>query len=166
MSFLTDLSNKISNVAKEAAKKSSSFMEITNISMQMDKDERAVENYFYEMGKSLFENYAKDSWVQERYSERMCEIRSLQENIEKLKREVSKIKNVKICETCETELESSVLFCPKCGTKCKTEEPQDEMAENEKPECGDQAETFKKCKVCTGDNTIDAKFCSKCGATF
>lgn len=172
MSFFKDLSKKISDVAKEAAKKSSSFMEVTNLSVQIDKEQREIDNAFYEIGKSVYENYSQDSWVESKFGQKMEKIRMWQDNIENLKKEIARLKNIKVCQSCGEELTAEVLFCSKCGAKCPIEEVQ--KAEEEKdqkvtPEAtgkGESDATFKKCKVCTSDNNVEAKFCSKCGAAF
>lgn len=165
MSFFKDLSKMISETAKEAAKKSSNLVGSTKLSMQMDKYREEIDNIFYDIGKLLYENYEQEDWVKSRFEQKMSQIRDLQENIEKLRKEIVKIKNIKVCESCEAEMDKDALFCPKCGTKSAVEEEIEE-GNNEEQSKEQSEDEFKKCKVCTSYNSIDAKYCSKCGATF
>lgn len=162
MSFFKDLSKKISETAKEAAKKSSNFMELTKVSVQMDKYQEDIGTHFYEMGKSLYENYSEDSWVKEKYGIRIEEIKSLQQQIEDLNKEASRFKNTTICETCKGEISTEVKFCPNCGARVTGIEVDNQAKTNEE----DEDVYFKKCRVCSSDNNPDAKACSKCGAIF
>ncbi len=161
MSFFKDLSKKISETAKEAAKKSSNFMELTKVSVQMDKYQDEIGTHFYEMGKSLYENYSEDSWVKEKYGTRIEEIKSLQQQMKELNEEVSKLKNITVCETCKEEISTELKFCPNCGARIA-----DIEVDNQVKTKVDDVVCFKKCKVCSSENSPDAKACSKCGTIF
>ena len=165
MSFLKDLSKMISETAKEAAKKSSNLVGSTKISMQMDKCQEEIDNVFYEIGKSLFENYEQEDWVKGKFEKKISQIKELQENIEKFRKEIAKMKNIRVCESCECEIDKDALFCPKCGTKSIVKEETEEDS-NEENRTEESEEEFKQCKVCSSYSGLDSKYCSKCGATF
>lgn len=117
MDFFKDISKKIGETAKEAAKKSSDFVETTKLSMQIDKNNKEIDNHFYEIGKALYENYCDDNWVKERFENKISIIEKLNGENESIKKELLKKRNAKTCKACEAELDKEAMFCPKCGAR-------------------------------------------------
>lgn len=117
MSLLKDISNKITETAKVAAKKSTDIVDITKLSLQIDKEQKVIDNEMYKIGKAIIENHSEDKWVEEKFSDKIAEIKVVEEKIETLKKEVQKLKNIKACEACGADIDKEAVFCTKCGKR-------------------------------------------------
>ncbi|HHW48018.1 MAG TPA: zinc-ribbon domain-containing protein [Clostridiaceae bacterium] len=131
MSVLEKFSRKITETAKAAAKKSGDLVEVTKLNMSISAEEDKIKKTFAEIGKLVYERYNKGESVPEGI-EGFCEkIKGYEENIKEMKEKIYTLKNIKICPSCNAELEINANFCSKCGMKQekeKTEEEQEEEA--------------------------------------
>jgi len=154
MSIFENLTKKVTETARAAAKKSNKLVEVTKLNMNIAAEEDKIRKLYGEIGKMVYETYENTGEVPDKFRE-LCErIKEHNDNICEMKQKILELKNIKYCPGCNAELERDVAFCPKCGTK--QEIPQPEVAEEEEPE-------ENKCPSCGAEVGEDAAYCSKCG---
>lgn len=154
MSLFENITKKVSNTAKAAAKKSSDLVEVTKLNMSISTEEGKIQSTYGEIGKTVYEAYTKGEDIPEAFKELCDKIKSYEDNIKDLKEKILLLKNTKACPSCGTELEVEIAFCPNCGTKQEIPSPVQE----------EEAEPAEKvCPACSTSNPAEAAFCCKCG---
>jgi len=160
MSIFDDLGKKFSEAAQLAAKKSTNLVEITKVNMAISAEEEKIEKAYAKIGKEIFNKYNSYVEVDPDVVALCEEIKSYQENLANLKSRLMDLKDVKLCIRCNAELDKSVLFCPKCGTKQEKqsqEKQSDDASQSKKKE-------IKFCTKCGAEVTEGAAFCQSCGS--
>jgi ribosomal protein L40E len=153
MSVFENFTRKVSETAKAAAKKSSDLVEVTKLNMSIGSEEDKIEKVFKEIGKTIYESFARGENVDEIFIEKCNQIASYEDNIKDMRAKVLELKNSKVCPNCREELDIEVQYCSKCGTKQEIPEP---VVKEELPDD----------KVCPNCNTVcdqESLFCSTCG---
>jgi len=133
MSIFENFSKKITETAKAAAKKSGDIVEITKLNMSIGAEEDKIKRTYMEIGKTIYERFCKGEGVPEGLEDFCEKIRGYENNISEMKEKINVLKNIKICPSCNAELELDTNYCPKCGMKqekVKTEEQQKEEDSN------------------------------------
>ncbi len=155
MSMLESFTRKVTDTAKAAAKKSSELVEVTKLNMSISSEEDKIEKLYLEIGKTIYESYAKGETTSDLFVEKCKQIDSYNSNIKEMRRKILELKNEKICPECREELDISALYCSKCGAKQEIIEPPvievEEIVEKKCPDCGSVV----------GEDSL---FCTKCGA--
>lgn len=118
---LESLGKTISEKAEVVSKKTEEAVEIQKIKSQIRVMERNNERDYAHIGKMIYERYKKENAVDTEFVE-FCEaIEDREASIEAYKKQVAEIKGLDVCPNCKEHLESSVVFCPKCGAKVEQE---------------------------------------------
>lgn len=117
MDFIKNITKKVTETAKVAAKKSGEMVELTKLKMNISSEEDKIEKEYAQMGKIVFEAFERGEKVGDEFEAHCEKIVSYRENIKAMKDQILKLKNIKVCPECGGEVESEALFCPKCGTK-------------------------------------------------
>ena len=140
MAFLDNLDNlgknigkKFSETYKSAAKKSGEFIEEAKLKIGISSEQEKIEGIYAEIGKRVYEAHIRGEDLSELYKAECERIDALQELINGMKLKVLQMRNIKTCPKCQTEIESTSGFCPKCGTKQEVQEP---VNEEDKTCCG------------------------------
>ena len=142
-----DFLGKIEDATKNVVVKGRDLTEIFQIEKEINALEKEVGNFKvligdYVLNKKLLE---EDGQIATYVKEIMLRNESIQ-----IKRgHILKLKNLKICPSCNFELPNDAKFCKNCGTKIEISE-QVKMLGDVCCNCGSQI-------------TEGAKFCSKCG---
>lgn len=153
MSVFENFTRKVTETAKAAAKKSSDLVEVTKINMSIGSEEDKIEKVYKEIGKTVFESFARGENVDEIFVDKCKEIASYEDNIKDMRAKLLELKNSKVCPNCREELDIEVLYCSKCGTKQEVPQP---VVKEEEPE----AKVCPNCNVPCDEGSI---FCSSCG---
>jgi len=156
MSLFENITKKVTDTARAAAKKSGELVEATKLNMSIGAEEDKIEKVYAEIGKVVYEAFSNGEAVSEMFKEQCETIKSYEDNIKEMKQKILDLKSVKICSGCGAELDTEVVFCPKCGAKQEIPEP---VVIPQEP-------TEKVCSSCSASNTLDSAFCTKCGAKF
>ena len=151
MPIFENLTKRVTDTAKAAAKKSGDIVEVTKLNMSIGTEEDKIETVYTEIGKAVYDIYTKGEDVGEEFRDLCEKIRTHQKNIEEIKQKILELKNVKLCPSCSTELELDIAFCPKCGTKQEIPQPKAEEPKE------------KICPSCGVVNVPEFMFCGKCG---
>ena len=130
MAFWDKFSETVSSKSKEVADKAKEIAEVTSLTSKISTQESLIEKYFNEIGRFVYEH--KDEQCDNGLEERFKLVDAAYEEIEKLKKDIRKIKGIKLCESCGAEVASDVAFCPKCGTAVPEEIPHEVQAEEVK----------------------------------
>ena len=117
MSMFENLTKKVSDTAKAAAKKSSEIVEVTKLNMNISAEEDKIKKAYADIGKQVYDAYSNGEEVAENYISICEQIRSYEDNIKETKQKILELKNVKVCPNCGAELELDIAFCSGCGTK-------------------------------------------------
>lgn len=117
MSVLDNLSKRVTDTAKAAAKKSGEIVEVTKLNMSISAEEDKIEKSYSTIGKVVYEAFAAGKEIPVEFHEVCIKLMESLKNIEDMKEKVLELKDLKTCPNCNAELEIEVAFCPKCGTK-------------------------------------------------
>ncbi len=121
MDFFNKFSETITNKSKDVANKAKEIAEVTSLTGKIATQENLIEKYYKEIGRFMYEHREEtcDNGLEERFKL----VDAAYEEIERLKSEIRKIKGVKLCESCGTEVSAESAFCYKCGTAVPEEVP-------------------------------------------
>jgi len=142
MAFFENISKKVTDTAKAAARKSGDLMEVTKLNLNIGAEEDKIKRKFMEIGKTVYEAYKKGEELP--YACRdLCEkVKEYERNIEEMKAKVLQLKGLKNCPSCGAELDEEFAYCPKCGAKqevpaeqTQTEDSEDSEESDENEEC-------------------------------
>lgn len=122
MSVLDNITKRVTDTAKAAAKKSGSVVEVTRLNMNISAEEEKVRKIYADMGKQLYEDYTEGKIVGEKLLEHCERIDEIVSNIDVMREKVLELRNVKACPNCGMELDIDMTYCYKCGRK--QEEPE------------------------------------------
>ncbi|AUS96619.1 zinc-ribbon domain-containing protein [Clostridium thermosuccinogenes] len=117
MSVFSGITQKVSNTAKAAAKKSNDIVEVTKLHMSISAEEDKIKKLYGEIGKALYESYERGEPIGDAFKDSCEQIQSISENIKQMKQKILELKNLKACSNCSAELDADVIYCPRCGTK-------------------------------------------------
>lgn len=157
MAFFDKLGETISSKSKDVAKKAKDMAEIASLNGKISSQEDIIRKAYIEIGKSFYEKY-KDDLTNEFGAE--CEkITTANDEIVKIKGEIQKIKNCKVCSSCGAEIAGEAVFCPKCGFKFEIESVEYDVTEAQE----ESEATVNLCPNCNEVLDKNSKFCTKCG---
>ena len=88
MSVFNELTQKVSNTAKAAAKKSNDIVEITKLNMSISAEEDKIKKLYSEIGKALYETYQKGEDLPDAFKESCEKIKSFEENIKQMRQRI------------------------------------------------------------------------------
>jgi hypothetical protein len=117
MSVLDNITKRVTDTAKAAAKKSGGVVEVTKLNMSIGSDEEKVRKLYSEMGKIVYDEYGEGEEISDTLKEYCEKIDLIHNNIEEMKQKILELRNVKACPGCGIELEIDMTFCHKCGRK-------------------------------------------------
>lgn len=132
MSVFENLTKKVTETAKAAARKSGDIVEVTKLNMNISSEEDKIKKVYTDIGKTVYESFDKGEEIPDNFKELCEKVRVHFKNIEEMKEKILELKSVKICPSCEAELDADVAFCPKCGTKQEMPKKEEENKEDDK----------------------------------
>lgn len=187
MDSLSKIAKSVGDGAKTAVKKSEDMVEVAKLNKSITNEEDKIRLTYNEMGKIVYSKYEKNEIIEDELIEFCHKIDEIQRNISTIKQKIAEIKNVKICSGCGAEVEPTVEFCVKCGTRQEivqseineaepAEEvmPPQQVVQEEMNEIDADVEAVptqeaensrpKFCPSCGNKIVDDSKFCQQCGA--
>ena len=117
MSVLDNITKRVSDTAKAAAKKSGSVVEVTKLNMNISTEEEKVRKIYSDIGKQLYVDYTEGKIVGEKLLEYCTRIDEIIANIDEMREKILGLRNVKACPNCGMELDIEMDYCYKCGRK-------------------------------------------------
>lgn len=140
MSIIENITKKVAQTAKTAAKKSGEIVEITRLNINIASEEEKIDKIYIEIGKKVYSAYLRGEEVDESFRMFCEQIKIHEENIQSIKKKILEVKNAKVCVSCNTEIETNAIFCPKCGSKQEEKEKTETHEKNICPQCGAKVE--------------------------
>ncbi len=156
MGKLKGFGKKLSEAAKNTAKKSEELIEIGKVKNKIRDEENNIEKLKMSIGETAFSKFTEGESTFPEAEEICSSINEALDTIKGLEDKIMQLKHIRTCPDCSTEVEDNVGFCPKCGHKFDPL-PVDEEEVAEEPE-------GLKCKSCGADLEEGAAFCGGCGA--
>jgi len=135
VSVIDNITKKVSDTAKAAAKKSGSVIEVTRLNLNIGSEEEKIRRIYADIGRQLYEDYTEGKIISEKLLEDCEKIDKIVKNINEMREKILELKNAKACPNCGTELEINMEYCHKCGKKQEkpetVEKGQDEHEEEQ-----------------------------------
>ena len=139
------LFDEIKGVAVGVGNKAKDVSDNVRLSTILTDEELGLKNIYSAIGKKYVELHAND--YEPEFSEIVDKAKKKMETIEGLKEQIRRLKGIKLCPNCGTEVPNNSLFCATCGFKLP------EMA----------APSGKICPTCGAPVKDGMKFCVSCG---
>lgn len=117
MSLIENLTKKVAQTAKSAAKKSGEIVELTKLNISIASEEEKIEKLFIEIGEMVYNQYLGNLTDEELFREQVTQIEQHKANIEEIKKKIMQVKNSRICLNCDSEINSDAVYCSKCGKR-------------------------------------------------
>lgn len=153
MAFLSDFSKKISQTGQEVVQKAKENTEIFKLDGTISDENKKINELYNQIGKLYFETHT-DSY-EELFSEIILQIHSSKAKINECEAQISRIKGIKKCPQCGTELSYEAKFCNSCGLQMNSKSTDQINQEN-----------TKQCPQCNGVINDESAFCENCGYAF
>lgn len=145
MSVIDDWSRRLSKTTQDTVKKTQDFAEIAKINSQISEEQKNIRAIYLLLGEKYYEIWGRNPEVE--FAELCDKIARSQTKIDKWKKELQVLKNVKVCPNCGAEYNGNLIYCGVCGNK---------MPEMELP-------SKKYCLNCHMELEEEAVFCPYCG---
>lgn len=160
--------DKLSNMAKNAADKTSDMVEISKLNSKINESKIKITARKSEIGEYYWAKYESGETLDAETTELCAAIKAENEAIEEYNREIQKIKaepapaqateaagepGLIACASCGAAIPAGKKFCPECGAAMPAPEP-------ELP----AAEESARCSSCGEELPAGKKFCPECGA--
>lgn len=153
MSFIDDLTQKLTQTGQSAIQKTKGYAETVKINSRVSEEERKLNGIYQQIGKLYCSTHSES--CEPEFSELLADVASAEKNIAELREQAQAVKNTGVakCANCGSALTPDMKFCAVCGTPAaakNTEPPESEFGVRHCPTCGAQAQ----------DNDL---FCAECG---
>ena len=115
----------------------------------MSENKSKIEDVYQEIGKLVYEKYLlkEEIKVEQELLDNCSFIDTLANENEEIRMELLKLKDLKQCPNCHTEIELEYEYCPKCGQKQEVIQEDETNVENdakqENPEYLQELENIK-----------------------
>ena len=138
MSLFDNISKKVSETAKAAARKSGDIVEVTKLNMNIGAEEDKIKRVYSDMGRIVYESYSGDEEIPENLKALCEKVDTYHKNIEEMKQKILELRHIKACPACGMELGMEMTFCFKCGEKQPVVQVQEEQCEEKCCECEEE----------------------------
>ena len=122
MAFFDDLRDRASDAAVVASKAMSDVYEATKIRMAIAEKKGVLKTLHKELGEIVYKAYKAGDASAEAIEDKVAEIDGVAEEIAALNDQQMKIKKVKVCAGCGSQVPEDCNFCPKCGSEIAKDE--------------------------------------------
>lgn len=148
MAFLDDLGAKLSKTGQKTMQKANELADITKLNMRTGELNKAVQELYAKVGEQYYALHR--SRPEEALAPLCGEIDAAMAEMDQIKADIQRIRQIKVCPSCGYENPSDASFCCKCSAALPELPRREEPAGPVCPSCG--------AAVMEG-----AMFCTKCG---
>ena len=150
MAFFDDLGAKLSKTGQKTMQKANELADITKLNMRTNELNRNIQDLYAKVGEQY---YALHGTEPEAAVAGLCaEITAAKAEIEQIRVDIQRIKQIKVCPSCGYENPSDASFCCKCSAALPELAPKQAAAP-----------TGPVCPNCGSPLMEGAQFCTKCG---
>jgi ribosomal protein L40E len=119
MELFDNVKDTAIKTAKIVKEKSTELYEITKLSFGVNELEAKIDKQFKNAGMLIYRDYENDLAVSDDIKLILEDIDEKFKEIETIKEEINRIKNVSVCEGCGKTNPNDANFCLHCGNKIK-----------------------------------------------
>lgn len=121
MDILNKITQKASETYKNTTKSASKLAKEAKLKMIMNENKGKIEDIYEEIGKKVYEAHIREEEtnIEELIQEDCSKIDALAKEIEDIRQEILKLKDLKQCKKCAYELDVEYHYCPNCGEEAK-----------------------------------------------
>lgn len=119
MSILDKISQTASDTYKYTAEKTSKIAKMAKLKSSLNQDKQKIDDLYNDIGKAIYQNYVREERedIGSKIEELCTEIEAYADDIELIRKELLKLKDLKQCKVCSYEMELEYKFCPSCGAR-------------------------------------------------
>ena len=150
MAFLNDLSKKITQTSQEVVKKTKDNSEIYRQENLIAEEKRKIDSVCLQLGKMYYELHADN--YEESFEGLVTQIKECENRIAQCMGQIDRVKGVKKCPQCSSEIPFAAKFCNFCGCLMENTEWKD-----------DSSSGAVKCTNCGSEIREGSVFCENCG---
>lgn len=130
--FFENITKTVNKTTKKAMKISGNMIELTKTSVNMKFDEAKKENFYKEIGRTVYAKYTQNPQVADEDIIGFCQcIDEINNTLNAQKLALAKIQKQKFCPACGQKLDKAIVFCFTCGEK----QPEIPPEEDETDDC-------------------------------
>lgn len=122
MGTFENLLNKAKRGAKTVGDKTSDFVEVTKLKMNLADIEKEIADNFEGLGRMVYDAKKTDIDVCDKLDACIETIDKLEEAAEAVREQIYACKNLARCLSCGEVVENSAAFCHKCGAPLTVED--------------------------------------------
>lgn len=153
MAFFDDLGAMLSKTGQKTVQKANELADITKLNLRTGELNKSVRELYAQLGEQYYVRFHGEP--HEALAETCGAIDKLNEELERIRLEIQRIKQIKVCPSCGHENESDARFCCKCSEPLPEHQQQDASVE-----------AGRTCPQCGAPALENALFCTKCGTRF
>ncbi len=122
MAFFDELSKKASSIAASTQKTAN----VVKLQHQISQKQSEFDALYHQIGQIYYSCRQRGVQPDESIAVLCDRVTALCQEIEELRGEIDRIRNVRRCAACGKVIDRSVKFCPHCGAKAAEEAPKAE----------------------------------------
>ena len=151
MAFFDDLGAKLSKTGQKTMQKANDLADITKLNLRTSELNKSIQELYAKVGEQYYALHGEQP--EEPLSGLCGEISAVKAEIEAIRGDIQRIKQIRVCPGCGYENPSDASFCNKCGLALP------ELPTREEPKPAGPV-----CPQCGAQTMEGAQFCTKCGA--
>ena len=151
MAFFDDLCFKLSKAGQSTMQKANNLADTAKLSMRANELNRIMHEHYAELGERYYALHGTEP--EEELAELCNRLNEINSELQEVRVEIQRIKQIKVCPNCGNENPSDAHFCNKCSAALPDLPPRLQNAER-----------GRTCPACGAAASGSALFCTACGA--
>lgn len=132
MSIIDDLIINAKSAVNAVSKKAEKVIDVSKLKYAESGLQSEINKKLQALGKFVYDSYVSGEMDKEALTEKITELKELNENLESTKQLINAQKNKVTCKACGEVVSADLKFCGNCGAKLYSDtfESDDENADN------------------------------------
>ncbi|MBQ7600244.1 MAG: hypothetical protein IJU57_06205 [Clostridia bacterium] len=127
MDFIEEVKRSATNFAEMAKEKTATVTNLAKLNINLKTTEAKLGEVYEEIGRLFYKAERENLDNNAAITEYILEADRYSAEIEQIKKDLAKLRNVKVCPKCGNEIDISFEYCNHCGEKQEMpEEPEEE----------------------------------------
>ncbi|MCI8530592.1 MAG: zinc-ribbon domain-containing protein [Lachnospiraceae bacterium] len=167
MAFLEKVGGTLAAKGKDVAEKAKIMAEVSRLNGQINTQKSVAEKLYVEIGKMVCEK--REDWKSMDVTVQLEQLDAIQVEIAGLQEKLLRVKGVRRCDSCGSEVDRKVEFCPKCGSALEVLTEEDEKLWEDTQGMDGALEKIQQeaeaahCPQCNKEMEEGMIFCPFCG---
>ena len=141
-----EIKRNASGLAGRAAKKTGDMTNLVKLKFAVKSAEGKLSSVYEEIGRLFYNAERSGEDCTSDIAAYIMKADKLKADIAAYTKQIAKLRNIRICESCGNEIDETVSFCPFCGTKQEVLEVVEPEAEAPAEEDAPAADEFEEAK--------------------